>query len=93
MSVSGATILDLQESLTVQECNEVFKKFKGILKSSDHITVSGLKVNRVDGAGCQLLYLIYKDSEKNGVVLDFSDISETLKASLNCLGLKKIFSL
>jgi len=85
--------LDLHECLTIQESSDVFKTFKEILKSSDHITVAGMNVNRVDGAGCQVLYLIYKDAEKNGVVLNFSNISETLKSSLDCLGLKKIFSL
>ncbi|MDQ7073846.1 MAG: hypothetical protein Q9O24_01500 [Gammaproteobacteria bacterium] len=93
MSGQGETVLDLQECLSIQESAAVFKSFKEILKSADHIKVSGVNVSRIDGAGCQLLYLIYKDAEKNGVVLDFSDISEVLKSSLSCLGLKKIFSL
>ena len=81
------------ESLTIQEVGELMVPLRDALIGERRITLDAGGLGRVDGAGLQLLCLLFKEARDRRLELAWSALSEGLGAAARPLGLAEAIGL
>jgi anti-anti-sigma regulatory factor len=91
-AVDGAEI-DLGESLTIQEVSEVMEKVGTVFDSGTHIKLKASDLERVDGAGVQLLCTLFKEASVKQVKITWETRSEAVAKAAMQLGMGDLLML
>ncbi len=82
--ISCGTIFDI--SMVGQK----YPEFKDALVSQSNIQISAGELQKIDGAGIQLLVSFFKEAEKSHKEVIWDDISDVLENSARLLGVDKV---
>jgi ABC-type transporter Mla MlaB component len=81
-TVTCGDVLDI--SVVTTKYNEL----KQMLNNAQTIEVSAAELQRIDGAGVQLLVALFREAADQGKVISWKDTSESLLEAASLLGVK-----
>lgn len=84
-AAEGTIIFD--DSLDITLVAGYFEQFSQLLNEQKNIVLKGEHLERVDGAGLQLLAAFFKSAEFLQISVQWQGVSETLKSSAELSGL------
>ena len=92
-SVAMANRVELDENLTIREASEALAKLRAAADLGTFITLDVSSLNRVDGAGVQLLCAVVKETDNQQLDLIWSGESNALKSAASQLGVTEFLRL
>ncbi|MCB1881142.1 MAG: STAS domain-containing protein [Gammaproteobacteria bacterium] len=92
-SSADALELDLEGSLTIAEVGGLQQVLLNMLNGTGSINLRGGEVNRVDGAGVQLLAALMKEAAQRRMQVHWIDSSTALRTAAAQLGLDRALGL
>jgi anti-anti-sigma regulatory factor len=90
---SKKNLINLGDSLGIQNVATILTDIKSAIDLGSPVELNGGDVERIDGAGLQLLSILMKTSAENGVAVSWSSSSETLIEGAKGLGLQELLRL
>jgi anti-anti-sigma regulatory factor len=80
-------ILALGESLTVQEVGSMMGGLRAALNAGGPIVIDAAELSQIDGAGVQLLCLLFKEAGERNIPCAWREHSLPLQQAVKQLGL------
>ena len=80
-------LITFDDTLDITMAASYFEKLTEMLNQHKSITLDGANIERVDGAGLQLLVAFFKAAESLHVSIQWQAYSDTLKKSAKLSGL------
>ncbi len=90
-SDTGTVIFD--DSLDITLVAGYFEKFSQLLNEQKTIILNGADIERVDGAGLQLLAAFFKSAEFLQITIQWQGVSDTLRHGAEISGLAGVLAL
>lgn len=90
---SESNMINLGDSLGIQDVAQVLVDIGSAFDLATPIELNGGDVERIDGAGLQLLCMLMKSGGEKGVDVSWSSASETIVEGARQLGLQDLLQL
>jgi ABC-type transporter Mla MlaB component len=74
--------------LDISMVTQKYKEFKELLDNNQSIEISAEELQRVDGAGIQLLVALFREAKEKGLAISWHSTSESLLEAASLLGVK-----
>ena len=81
--------VDLGSDLTISEAESKKIEFDHIIDDGFAVKLNGSDIDQVDGAGIQLLAVLFKQAKKNDLELTWGPVSKELVNTVELMGLKE----
>ena len=85
--------INLGDSLTIQEVSNLHDTVKSALSTGGTLTFHGGSVERIDGAGIQLLCAIFKEANSQHMKISWGSASEVLVNAVKLVGVAQAIEL
>lgn len=90
---SNSNQINLGDSLSIQNVGQIMADIGAVFDLGTPIELNGEDVERIDGAGLQLLCMLMKSGGEKGVQIGWNSSSETLIEGAKQLGLQDLLQL
>jgi ABC-type transporter Mla MlaB component len=78
--------IELGENLTIQNLSELIVSVRRVFDMEGQINIDASKLERVDGAGLQLLCMLFKEAYKQHLTLAWVNATEPLCMAADIMG-------
>lgn len=87
------SLIKLGDCLTIQEVSELTLSLQNVFDSGLKIAIEANELQRIDGAGMQLLCVLFKEAESHDIEIGWSSESDIIRKSAIKMGLDNVLKL
>lgn len=85
--------INLGDNLTIQEVEQYLNSTRSTFDNGMKIVIDTSELQRIDGAGVQLLCAIYKEAANKNITLEWINTNDKLMTAVKSMGLAEIVKL